>query len=331
MLRQESTLAGIKIDPSAPVKLEPVAITKPWGREIWHSAIEARGESAVRTSAGPVPLSRYLEAAGIEAPPILLKVLDPDPTPVLGDLYFEVHERKRELYVVTAIDPTAWPDGCGRIRLGMNQARRRAYGNDSAFRAAYLEAVRAYERERRAIDRGERPRGDAEREKRALMEAFTASSPLRVGDVVALPPWMPHALQHGVRVVEFQTPTYERRIISFAQKVVTQGHWDSEEAIARMSLEPPPPASFEAIAPGVERIAAFDDFGVWRVALQPHRPVGLPTDASYALCMAVGGAVRFGGLRLAAEQACFAPRASLERHGLLGEPGSICLVAAPGL
>ena len=324
-------MAGIKIDPSAPVKLEPVAIAKPWGREIWHSAIEARGESTVRTAAGSVPLSQYLEAAGIEAPVVLLKVLDPDPTPVLGDLYFEVHERKRELYVVTAIDPTAWPDGCGRIRLGMNQARRRTYGNDAAFRAAYLEAVRAYERERRAIDRGERPSGDAEREKRALMEAFTAWSPLRIGDVVTLPPWMPHALQHGVRVVEFQTPTYERRIISFAQRVVTQGHWDSEEAIARMSLDPPPSSSFEEVAPGVERVAAFDDFGVWRAALLPHRPVALPPDAPYALCMAIGGAVQVGDLRLAAEQACLVPRASLQRHDLRGEEGAICLLAAPGL
>ena len=324
-------MAGIKIDPSAPVKLEPVAIAKPWGREIWHSAIEARGESTVRTAADSVPLSQYLEAAGIEAPVVLLKVLDPDPTPVLGDLYFEVHERKRELYVVTAIDPTAWPDGCGRIRLGMNQARRRTYGNDAAFRAAYLEAVRAYERERRAIDRGERPSGDAEREKRALMEAFTAWSPLRIGDVVTLPPWMPHALQHGVRVVEFQTPTYERRIISFAQRVVTQGHWDSEEAIARMSLDPPPSSSFEEVAPGVERVAAFDDFGVWRAALLPHRPVALPPDAPYTLCMAIGGAVQVGDLRLAAEQACLVPRASLQRHDLRGEEGAICLLAAPGL
>jgi len=101
------TAAGINIDLDAPVKLEPVTVAKPWGREIWHSAIEARGESAVRTAAGSVSLSRYLEAAGIEAPVILLKVLDPHPTPVLGDLYFEVHARKRELYIVTAIDRKA--------------------------------------------------------------------------------------------------------------------------------------------------------------------------------------------------------------------------------
>ena len=324
-------MARIKIDPSAPVKLEPVAVAKPWGREVWHSAIEARGESAVRTAAGSVPLSRYLEAAGIEAPVILLKVLDPHPTLTLGDLYFEVHERKREVYIVTAIDRRAWPDGQGRIRLGMDQARRRSYGNDDAFRAAYLEAVLAYERERRAIDAGERAPGVAERRHRAAMEAFTACAPLQVGDVVTVPPWTPHALQHGVRVVEFQTPTYERRIISFAQKVLTQGHWDSEDAIARMSLDPPPPTPFEPVAPGVERVAAFDDFGVWRAALDPRRPAALPADAPYALCMAVGGAAWVGDLRLAAEEACLAPRASLQSTGLRGERGATCVLAAPGL
>ncbi|MCY4212067.1 MAG: hypothetical protein OXF68_00375 [Gammaproteobacteria bacterium] len=324
-------MARINIDLDVPVKLEPVTVAKPWGREIWHSAIEARGESAVRTAAGSVPLSRYLEAVGIEAPVILLKVLDPRPTPVLGDLYFEVHARKREIYVVTAIDRKAWPDGCGRIRLGMDQARRQSYGNDGAFRAAYLAAVLAYERERRAIDAAERPSGAEERQLRAAMEAFTACAPLQVGDVVTVPPWMPHALQHGVRVVEFQTPIYERRIISFAQKVLTQGHWDSEDAIARMSLDPPPPPSFEKVAPGVERIAAFDDFGVWRAALDPHRSVALPAAAPYALCMAVGGMAQVGGLRLAAEEACLALGASLRRNGLLGDRGAACVLAAPGL
>ena len=324
-------MAGINIDPGAPVKLVPVSIAKPWGREIWHSAIEARGESAVLASGSPVPLSGYLQAVGLGDSVVLLKVLDPDPIPVLGDLYFEVHERKREVYVVTAIDRRAWPDGRGRIRFGMDQARRRRYGNDDALRAAYLAAVQAYERERRAIDAGERPAGAAERQRRAAMEAFTAWVPLQVGDVVAVPPWTPHALQHGVRVVEFQTPTYERRIISFAQQVVTQAHWDSAEAIARMSLDPPPPPSFEEVAPGVERIARFADFGVWRMAMHPDRKVALPTDAPYLLCMAIGGAVRVGGLHLAAEQGCLAPPESLGGLSVCGAQGAHCLVAAPGL
>ena len=322
-------MAGTNIDPNAPVRLVPVTIDKPWGREIWHSAIEARGESAVLVSGRHLPLSRYLQAVGLGDPVILLKVLDPDPKPVRGDLYFEVHERKREVYIVTAIDPKAWPDGQGRIRLGMDQALRRSYGNDAAFRAAYLEAVQAYERERRAIDAGERPPGEAEREKRALMEAFTACAPLQVGDVVAVPPWTPHALQHGVRVVEFQTPTYERRIISFAQKVRTQGHWDSQEAIARMSLDLPSPPPLETVAPGVARIAAFDDFDVWRVALHPDRAVALPVDAPYALCMAIDGPMLLGGLRLDREQACIAPGGSWENAGLRGAEGTRCVLAVP--
>ena len=319
----------MNIDSSTPAKLVPVTINKPWGREIWHSAIEARGESEVLVAGRRRPLSRYLQAVGLDDPVILLKVLDPDPTPVQGDLYFEVHERKREVYIVTAIDPKAWPDGQGRIRLGMDQARRRSYGNDDAFRAAYLEAVQAYERERRAIDAGERPPGKAEREKRAFMEAFTACAPLQVGDVVTVPPWTPHALQHGVRVVEFQTPTYERRIISFAQKVRTQGHWDSEQAIARMSLDPPSPPSFQEVAPGVERIAAFNDFNVWRVALHPDCAVAPPVDAPYALCMAIDGPVLLGGLRLDAGQACIAPGGSWENAGLRGAEGARCVLAVP--
>ena len=72
------------------------------------------------------------------------------------------------------------------------------------------------------------------------MESFTRLLDLRVGDVVRVEPYYPHSLQHGVRVVELQTPTYERFIISFAQQVVTQDHWDSEHAIAHMSLDPAP-------------------------------------------------------------------------------------------
>ena len=71
--------------------------------------MEERGESRVLAAGGELRLSAYLEAAGIAAPVILLKVLDPHPEPVRGDLYFEVHEHKREVYVVTAVDRNAWP------------------------------------------------------------------------------------------------------------------------------------------------------------------------------------------------------------------------------
>lgn len=345
-----------------------MTVPKPWGREIWHSAIEARGESRVLATGGEMLLSSYLQAVGIEAPIVLLKHLDPRPTPVLGDLYFEVHGEKREVYVVTAVDGAAWPDGRGRIRLGMNQALRRRWGDDAAFRAAYLRAVHRYEQVRRAIDAGASrwsPDGAAEaqvlgsavgldadggggeaakfggdarvelheeeRRRRAAMEEFTALAELAVGDVVVVPPWMPHALQHGVRVIEFQTPTYERHIISFAQQVVTQDGWDSEAAIARMSLEPVAQPRFKRVAQGVERIAAFPDFGVWRVSLTPGRGASLPADAPYALCMAVDNPVQVGELRLQPEEACLVPAQGLGRHGLWVEDAAVCLVAAPGI
>ena len=141
------------------MRLTPVHIAKPWGQEIWYSGIEARGESSVIADNGQrVPLSAYLAAAPNLLtngyPVLLLKVLDPRPEPVLGDLYFEVHEEKREVYVVTAVDPTAWPDGTGYIRFGMNQALREKFDGDEAFRAAYLETVQRYEAIRRAIDDG---------------------------------------------------------------------------------------------------------------------------------------------------------------------------------
>ncbi len=314
-----------------PAKLLPAVVPKPWGHEIWHSAIEVRGESRVLTSQGEMPLSAYLEAVGIRRPVILLKQLDPVPTPIAGDLYFEVHAKKQEVYVVTAIDADAWPDGQGQIRLGMNQALRRSYSSDAAFRASYLEAVQRYEQVRRAIDAGEAGLKRKEQRHRLAMEQFTALAPLRVGDVVVLLPWTPHALQHGVRVVEFQTPTYERHIISFAQKVLTQDHWDSKTAVARMNLEAPPKPRFKSVAPGVELIASFAGFGVWRMSLAAGRQVSLPKDAPYALCIAVQGTLQLGALRLKPEEACFITADGLGRHQLRAHDEAQCLLAAPGL
>lgn len=326
-----------------PQRLESVQVNKPWGREIWFSGIEARGESGVVTGAGVLPLSHYLALAprrltGL-APVILLKVLDPNPQPVIGDLYFEVHEEKREVYVVTHVDPTAWPDGSGRIRFGMNQALRRRYADDAAFRRAYLAAVRDYEQVRRAIDTGEAVAPGHEAGLRAAMDAFTSLETLRVGDVVVVPNWLPHSLQHGVRVVEFQTPTYERYILSFAQRVLTQEHWDTADALARIRLDRPPPPRFQQVGNDVEQIVAFDDFGVWRIRLAPGASQQLPSHPGYAMCMVVGGRVDVGGLELCAEQAAFVPGSALSgahhaARARLHNPGpapALVLAAAPNL
>lgn len=337
-------LDGRYVDLDAPVALGAVAIGKPWGQEIWFTGIEARGESTVLVDGGTLPLSHYLALAPERLvrrlPLVLLKILDPRPEPVLGDLYFEVHREKQEVYVVTHVDVAAWPEGTGAIRFGMNQALRARYGDDAAFRGAYTAAVAAYEGIRRRLDAGEPVPDATEQAARAAMEAFTAVRPLRPGDVVVVPTWLPHSLQHGVRVVEFQTPTYERYILSFAQRVLTQANWDTAFAVPRMSLDVPRAPRFETLAPGVERIVAFDDFRVWRVTLEPGAAFDLPGHPGYALCMAVQGVVQIGALTLEPERAALVPGATLadplRRQALAGvrNPGhapAVLLIAAPDL
>ena len=293
--------------------------------------MEARGESGVVCDGEQMPLSGYLQnnpSITAEHDLLLLKVLDPSPQPVLGDLYFEVHEEKREVYIVTHVDPTAWPDGTGKIRFGMAQDMRQQYSDDDGFRAAYLSTVQAYEKIRRSIDDGVPGLEQAEQEARDEMEAFTDVFDLRVGDVVKVPTWTPHALQHGVRVVEFQTQTYERYIVSFAQKVLTQDHWDTEYAVAKMLLEKPAEPDFEQISPGVERIARFDHFNVWRVNGAAAGKLNLPRTLPYVVLMALG-TTEVGDLQLASEEACLVPGAAIaDLH--ISSQGTL-LLAAPNL
>lgn len=356
------------LDLNAPLPLDPVAIPKPWGRELWFTGIEARGQSSVRADGRSLPLPWVLSIArreilgnGINSLN-LLKILDPLPDPVYGDLYFELHQEKREVYVVTAIDPISWPEGRGAIRYGFDRRVQAEYPDEPAFRGAYLRSVRDYEQIRREIDRREdRWRSDegyapndpvpattlrrwraahppelrrAEAVARGAMERFTQLLPLAVGDVVQVPTWLPHALQHGVRTIEFQTPVYERHILSFAQKVLTQEHWDTAAAAARMHLEAPVPIPAETAAEGAgatrERIVTFDDFVVDRWQLRPGARAQLHAHSSYALAMTVSGAVSVAAQVLAAEDALLIPAIcgaiALENRG--DEP-AILLVARP--
>lgn len=290
---------------SAPWMLKPVYIPKPWGQEIWFTGIEARGQSAVKAEGGIIPLPWLLALfpQGRQQL-ILLKVLDPLPDEVYGDLYFELHEEKQEVYVVTAIDSCAWPDGVGAIQLGFSSKKRQEYTSDSEFKAAYLEAVQRYERVRRLLDAklddwysshgiqlgasldvaqlkdGIKSLSQSYENKQLIeeeqvlregMNCFVNHLPLRVGDTLAIPRLVPHALQHGVKVVEFQTPVYERKILSFAQKVLTQNHWDTEAALAITTIDHALDACPEVLLSGtqvrVERIVNFDDFTVQRVSL----------------------------------------------------------------
>jgi hypothetical protein len=332
--------------PNQPLPLEPLSIPKPWGQEIWFTGIEERGvcHFADGDSRTPIP---WLQAVVPDAtlgspgtPPVLLKILDPSSEPVTGDLYFELHDEKREVYVVTHVDPQAWPDGVGAIRYGFNPARVDAAGGPAAFRAVYLAAVQDYERVRREIDSlpagSETPPGLAaeERRLRSEMDAYTALMPLQVGDVVRVPLLLPHSLQHGVRTVEFQTPVYERQILSFAQKVLTQDHWDTADAVQRMTLVAPPPEPLELLVdkPGVrvERIVDFEDFEVSRATLGDANAWTPPTAGSYALVMVISGALSLPGLTLEREQAALLPAGSALQLAPADEGAeTVVLVASP--
>ncbi len=360
------------IDLGAPLALAPVHIPKPWGQEIWYTGIEARGLSEVCTATGSSPLPWVLALApvrltGSASELCLLKTLDPLPEPVYGDLYLELHEEKQEVYVVTHVDPQAWPDGVGGIRCGLAPEKRREYADEQSLRQAFLTAVQDYEAVRRRIDaRFDERRQTAgiglndpvppallaqwqqdlpaalrneEVQKRAVMESFTAIRPLKVGDLVALPTRTPHSLLHGVRVIEFQTPVYERQIIAFAQKVLTQNHWDSAEAIARMHIDAPPDSAPEVLADGadrrVERVVRFDSFNVWRVTLSAGMDLTLP-QAPHLLCMGIQGRVQLGGLQcgglqLGPEQAALIPPGLGGKTALRALDDSLLLLAGPDI
>jgi hypothetical protein len=318
----EFGLACATVD--APLELLPRSVSKPWGQEIWYTGAEQRGVCHFASSDGSTPIP-WLQAilpgaaAGLAGQPLLLlKILDPVPQPVTGDLYFELHEHKREVYVVTQVDKRAWPDGVGYIRYGFELGQIQRDDNHESFRARYLAAVQAYESVRRSLD--ELPDGELpdpaqlalERELREDMNSFTHLRPLRAGDVVVVPRLLPHALQHGVRTVEFQTPVYERKILSFAQKVVTQDHWDTASAIDQMVLTEGGGQSFEVLEQGggllIERIVDFPDFEVWRIRLEAGSTFAPGAMKDYGVLMVIDGEMALAGRTYEVEQALLLPR-----------------------
>lgn len=347
---QKNRLTAFDLD--RPMGLGRVQIEKPWGREIWYTGIEPRGVCSAQGNTGAnvdnIQLPWLLAAApkrltaGLHRQLILLKILDPFPEEVLGDLYFELHEEKREVYVVTHVDRRAWPDGKGAIRMGFNQAMRARFDSDEAFRQAYLEAVSSYRLIRdeidvvndgnkiaKGLDASVPVSGElyaelalmipsdliaAEKVARQRMDEFTCLNPLTVGDVVKVPTYTPHALQHGVRTVEFQTPVYERMILSFGQKVLTQSHWDTERAVESMKLDVE--GAFndleqDSSADGVisELVVEFEDFRVMRVSCQPGSSFSLVARQSYQILMVVQGQLKLSGLEIGPEHACLVPAA----------------------
>ena len=308
-------------------------------------------------------------------PPILLKQLDPFPQAGLGDLYLEVHRAKWEAYLVSALDASCWPAGEGillagtqgaqpeepriaelqaaeayrrtlgaaidayaalRARLEPLEARALAERGWDAQKALPLEAYRAA---RAALPAALR---EEERGKRQVVQGLLGRVPLRVGDVAVLPPGVVHSLQHGVQVIEFQTPSYERSVAMASQRVLTQGHWDTAAALAQMRFEPyqrPQPELLEA-AEGVvgERVVAFPQFEVQRWRLSDGATWVLDCGLLYGLLHVVCGAGSFAlgagsdrelvGLR--AGQAWYLP-AALGRLSFGAEGELLLLLALPKL
>ncbi|MEM8563457.1 MAG: hypothetical protein AAGF57_14550, partial [Pseudomonadota bacterium] len=143
---------------------------------------------------------------------------------------------------------------------------------------------------------------------RAEMDQFTHLRPVRVGDTVLVPPYFPHALQHGVQVLEVQTPTYERKILSFAQKVRTQSHWDTREAVATMRLDPPPDQCPMDITGSrnsrTTRIVSCTAFELLRVVLDSGCEDELATENRYNILFIITG-------QLLLEGAVFGPHEAL--------------------
>ena len=327
--------------------LSPIAIAKPWGQEIWYTGIEARGQSGFTDGISSVPIPWLLallpkRLLGAEQASLnLLKILDPLPEPVYGDLYFELHEEKQEVYVVTHVDSRSWPNGEGGIRFGFEQRVFDEFDGPDAFREAYLQAVQSYEDIRRQIDQiFDQRRHDhgldlnqpvdvdllkewhselvPELQKKELvlrkaMNRFTHMHSLREGDVVKVPCLTPHALQHGVRTVEFQTPVYERKILAFGQKVLTQARWDTQEAVGLMSLQSQVEQKLAVIEEwqGLcrELVVSFDDFQVQRITLAEDACWHIPPSENYQLLIVVSGVFDIGDdyVRLKAEQAVLVP------------------------
>jgi mannose-6-phosphate isomerase-like protein (cupin superfamily) len=345
------------------LNLQAVEIPKPWGKEIWHTGIEQRGVSRVISKEGSTALDWVIAAApqqvlGNYRTPVLLKILDPVPDEVYGDLYFEIHEEKQEVYVVTHIDAQAWPEGRGGIRFGFNQALRKSFSSDGDFKRAYRDAVRRYRAVRQRIDKVLDEKREAEnvglndpvrpdvmqgwmknldqawlREEKALrdaMENFLAIRPLSVGEVITVPCLTPHSLQHGVRTVEFQTPVYERKILSFAQKVLTQPHWDTEEAIEKLSLDEPPQENLIRLYRDEkvcrENVVQFSDFRVERITLQRGARFSLQKQ-DYQLLLVVEGELALNGKPLRAAEAVLVP--ALGDFQVESQQETVLLLAEP--
>ena len=364
--------ALLRVDVEKPLALEPITITKPWGCELWYSAIEQRGVSYVGSKKAHLPIHHVLAMLarrwGVvfsckainETDLLLLKVLAPYPDEEFGDLYFEMHQYKQEVYVVTHIDQQAWPEGSGAVRLGFAANKIATYEGPEQFRHAFEQAVDTYKEVRDEIDSlldkkrlehdysidmplppevhrqwlSELPLALQQKEKRLKqqMYSFTQLHPLKLGDVVEVPSYTPHALQHGVRVVEFQNQVYERQIIAYGQKVLTQNNWDTSNAVKHMKLELPSLFNSDVVEQGnhskVERIVNMEHFEVYRISASAYTLMNLPISLNYQVAVAIHGDIDIDGLFCGPEEAMLLPPGKHQLELCGNDSNNACLLLA---
>ena len=316
-----------------PLSLQTAHISKPWGYEEWYTGMEKRGVARIKTIEGsselPYALSLFRQCylRNHAEQLILLKSLNPAPHPVLGDLYLEMHEKKWEVYLVTKVDPLAWPSGVGIIKAGLHPQKVKSYRQSRGknWLAPYLKdfetSIVAYENNRRRIDRLlDEMKKEAhcnpdlplppestsqflkkvpfslQNEEKRLREdlyRYVGDHPVRVGDVITFPPYHMHSLQHGIHVIEFQTPHYERLVLMSGQKVLTQDHWDTEKALSRMKPEVYQSPALQDLEKTEEwqkeRIVDFPDFSVERILIRPGGEYSDNTGDDYHLWVGVEG------------------------------------------
>ena len=309
--------------PGEPLRCLPCFVPKPWGQEVWFTGSEKRGESCVENSLGQtLPLSLFLHAFGTdyfgknfhlaETKLPLLKRLDTHNEPVFGDLYTEVHQEKNEVYICTSVSPNVWPSGVGKLRFGISHASLSNCRQDFATWKENFESVLLkYQAVRREVDgkieefakkylqkeisavsldelkslKKKLPLEllSIEKELAEKSQSFVGEFPMVPGSVARVPQGVPHSLQAGVQVIEFQTPTYERLIVSFQQKVLTQQSWDVQAALSAISEceSLKSPLVLLELENPVQRIVDFPDVVVDSVRL----------DAADDCARALGGGV----------------------------------------
>ena len=138
---------------------------------------------------------------------------------------------------------------------------------------------------------------------------------------------------------EFQTPHYERLILMFAQKVITQNHWDTDNAINKMETEVYHPPKLDCIHNSkyliVERFTDFPQFNFDRICLESKNSYEIQLDGKYQPLIIISGIAEVvsntgKSIKLKKEESLFIP-VSMGCYKIesIGQNHLICLNASP--